>query len=299
MRTIRLIRVNLIKAMTNYGFLACVLLTTVLFITAPLYHDYTANVDVSIMQAFLEFDRKEMLTNTEFCSHNVLRNCVSGWLKMFIPMIASFPFVAIQCTERSTGSMRFSGIRMSKQAYQTGSFLSAMMIGGLVLVFGFLIFVIFVAFAFPGISEYDASLRDSYEFGFSEIYPLFDKFGYPYLFALKFLEMFLYGAFSAVPACFMMCLLKNKYLVISIPFFLKYLILQQLSRLREEAYKDYENIDEARISFLNMLDPDLVSRVFSGESEIWKNILLYSALILSAFIFYSIMINRRQDYAAS
>lgn len=298
MRIIRLIQVNLRKAIASYGFLACILLTTILFFTSPLYYDYNVNSDVSILQAFLKFDRKEMMYDTKFCSYNVLCECVSGWLKMFIPMIASFPFVSLQCTERSTGAVRFSGIRLSKQSYQTGTFLSAMIIGGLVLIFGFLLFNICINFTFPNISEYDTSLREFYERSFSDTYSLFNKFGYPYLIILRFIEMFLYGAVSAVPACFITCMLKNKYLVISIPLFLKYILLQHISRLQTEAYENIEHINERRIFLLKMINPDLISRIFFGEEEIWKNILFYSILILFAFITYSIIMNRRRDYAA-
>lgn len=297
MRTIRLIQINIRKAASSYAFLTCILLTIVLFITSPLYYDYSANNDVSILHVFLNVDRKEMLFDTTFCSYNVLCECISGWLKMFIPMIASFPFVLLQCTERTTGAVIFSGIRLSKQSYHTGTFLSAMIIGGLILILGFSFFSIGVAFTFPNIRDYDIPLRESFELRLINTYPLFKKLGYPYLIILQYIEIFLYGAFSAVPACFMTCMLKNKYLIISIPFFLKYMLLQHISRLQAEAYENIDNIDIKRISFLNIINPDLISRAFSGEKELWKNILFYSALVIVAFISYSIIMNRRIDYA--
>ena len=297
MQTIRLIFINLKKSIASYGFSACVLLSVVLFIASPLYHDYNLDSDISILQVYLSSNRSELLNDIQLCSYSILRQGVSAWLKMFIPMITSFSFVSLQCTERSTGSLRFSGIRLPKQKYQTGTFISAMIIGGLILVISFMIFSVCIALAFPDISEYDISVRELYANNLSDTYKLFNKFGYPYLITLRFIEMFFYGAFSAVPACFMMCLLKNKYLVISIPFFLKYMLLQHISHLRETAYEDIENINEKLISFLKIIDPDLISRAFSGESETWKNILFYSILILIAFIIYSIIMNRRWDYA--
>ena len=50
MRTIRLIQVNLKKAMTSYGFFACIILTSILLLTSPLYYDYEKNNDISIIQ---------------------------------------------------------------------------------------------------------------------------------------------------------------------------------------------------------------------------------------------------------
>lgn len=296
MRTIRLIRVNLKKAMTSYGFFACIILTSILLFTSPLYYDYEKNTYVSIIQSFFKFRHDEMLSDTNYCSYNVLQKCVSGWLKMFIPMIASFPFVSMQCTERATGVARFSGIRLSKQSYQTGTFISSMIIGGVILTIGFCLFWIFTSLVFPNISEYPPELKGLFEKRFLSTHPYYNTFGYTYLIILRFIEMFLYGAVSAVPACFMTCLVNNKYLVISIPFFLKYMLLQHLNRLQTEAFENINNIDKSRISFLNMIDPDLICRTFSGDDDIWKNILFYSFVIVFTFIIYSTILNRRQDY---
>ena len=296
MRTIHLIKTNLEKAFMSYYFIVSVILTFILFITCSLYYDYDANCDGSILNAFFNTERSQMLQNTQFCSYNVLQNSISGWMKMFVPMIVSFPFVSSQCTEHITGASRLSSIRISKHSYQTGTFLSAMLIGGFILAIGFAIFSICVAFMFPSISLYDLQLRNDYEWWIPQAHPLFKLFGYPFLIVLRFLEMFLYGAVSAVPACFMMCLLNNKYLIISMPFFLKYLLLQQISRLRIEAYSDYKHIDEKLVLFTEILNPDSFSQIFSGSKEIWKSIAFYTAIIVMLFISYSIVLNRKWDY---
>lgn len=296
MQTVRLIQVNLKKSVSSWGFYAGILLTVLLLFTSALYYDYDTNRDCSILQTFMQFSRTELLQDPRFCSYSVLRECVSGWLKMFIPMIAPFSFVTQQCAERASGAARFSGIRLSRWGYQTGTFLSAMVTGGLVLLTGFGVFTICIAFMFPDITAYDTALRESFEWWIPDAYPLFSKLGYPYLTALRFLEMLLYGAVSAVPACFMTCLLKNKYLVISIPFFLKYMLLQTISRLQETAYADWEHIDEHLLSVLSIVNPDAVSKASSYGTEIWKNILFYSILLVSAYIVYCTVMNRRREY---
>ena len=296
LRTIRLVRVNLKKTLSSYGFFASTFLTIILLFTSSLYYDYSINRDFSIIQVFLKFNRTDMLNDTRLCSYNVLQECVSGWLKMFIPMIASFPFVSLQCTERAAGTVRFSGIRLPKQSYQTGTFLSAMISGGFVLISGFAVFSICSELMFPNITEYDTALREEYELYFSDTYTLFNMLGYPYLIMLRFFEMFLYGAVSAVPACFMTCLLKNKYLVISIPFFLKYMLLQNISRLQTAAYADLEHIDERFLSFLNIINPDAVSKLSSYGIDIWKNIMFYAILLIIAYVVYCVIMNRRWDY---
>lgn len=296
MRTIHLIQANLRKAIMSYSFLGCAMLAFTLFITSSLYYDYNTNCDVSILRAFFNIDRTNMLQDTQFCLYNVLLKSISGWMKMFIPMIASFPFVSFQCTEQISGFKRFSSIRISKHGYNTGTFLSAMLTGGLVMTVGFAVFSVFSTFMFPSISEFNISMKEDYEWWIPDAHPMFKTLGYPYLVVLRFFEIFLYGSVAAVPACFLMCIIKNKYLVTSIPFFFKYILLQHISRLQAEAYADYDNIDEQLLAYIKIIDPDSFSQVFSGNEGIWKNVLFYTIILLLSYIVYSIIMNRRLDY---
>ena len=288
MRTVRLIGINLKKTVTGCGFSACVLLTVILFITSPLTYDSNTDTSVSILQSFLRLSRGEMLRDPVYCTHSVLRSCVSGWVKMLIPMTTAFPFIPLYCRERETGALRFVSVRLSKQGHQTSTFFSAMLTGGLVMLCAFLLFALFTVTAFPDISEYETAHLMQPETGG----------GICRTAVLRAAELFLYGAVSAVPACLMTCLLNNRYLVISIPFFLKYLLIQHIVQQQTAVYENYADIDESRLAFLTMIDPDAVSRLFSGGDDLRNHVLLYAGLLIAAFLIFSMILNRRCDCGA-
>lgn len=254
--------------------------------------------DVSVLDAMCRIARAGMLANTQFCTHYVLRSCISGWVKMFLPMIAAFPFVSLHCTEHAAGSARFSCVRMSKHSYEAGTFLSAMLCGGLMMLTALILFACIAAVRFPSIAEYDTSLREMYERSFAEMYPFYSVLGYPYLYALRGAELFLYGAVSAVPACFLTCLMRNKYLVLSIPFFLKYMLLQYKYKLLSEAYADFSASNQKQVDFAGMIDPDRMSRMLTERAGALRGSIFYAVMLIAAFAVYQIVMRRRRDYGA-
>jgi hypothetical protein len=121
--------------------------------------------------------------------------------------------------------------------------------------------------------------------------------GYPYLVTLKFIEMFFYGAFSALPAFFLTAFMKNKYLIICIPFFAKYALTQTTQKLFMQAMTDFENIDTKLLNFARITDLNAIRSIFSYTTGAWENILFYAILIFLAFAIYIVSMNRRLDYA--
>lgn len=298
LQTLRLIRSNLRKMLSGYEFWLGAGLTVVLFLASPLYTDYGARRDVSVFDAMRRLTADEMRANTQFCLHHVLQACVSGWVKMFLPMIAAFPFVSFSCAERAAGSARFSCVRMPKRSYEAGTFLSAMLCGGLMLLTALTVFACIAALRFPPLSDYGAPLREIYERPFAEMYPFYSAAGVPLLYALRGAEMFLYGMVSAVPACFLTCLIRNKYLVLSFPFFLKYMLLQFRFQLLAEAYADLSAVREKQVQLADMIDPDRVSRLLTERQGALPNVLFSAALLTAAFVTFSLVLRRRWDYGA-
>ncbi len=296
MKTLRLIKVNLSKVLTSVGFYACVLLTVVLCITARAYDDIAENKIYSVVGVLMEFSREEMLTTSQMSSYQILSCVSSGWLSMFIPIIAAFPLMPLICDERESKSVRYSAFRNTRFSFSTGNFLTAMMSGGLAVLCGFALFAVSVYTLFPNVSEYSPELIESAEWWISDTYPLFEKYGYPYMIALDFLEMFLYGALSAIPALIMTAFMKNKYLVLCIPFFVKYSTMQLHTGLLRNAYQDIENVSENYLDILSVTEPDAMGNIFSYGETMWRNMLFHALLLIAAFMLYIIVMNRRVDF---
>ena len=128
---LRCIKVNLHKILTGYGFYFCILFTVVLCFSARLYTDFMDGKEYSIFTALLSFDRQYMLSNTDFCSFEVLRKGTGSWLSMFLPLVSAFSFLPIVCDEYETRYVRFEVFRTSRFGHRMAAFLTACRICGI------------------------------------------------------------------------------------------------------------------------------------------------------------------------
>ena len=61
-------------------------------------------------------------------------------------------------------------------------------------------------------------------------------------------------------------------------------------------YKDIENPNAKLASFLDITNLDAIKNIFSYGEDKWKNLLFYTVLLMSSYIIYYIIMNRRLDY---
>lgn len=296
MKTLRYCKVSLQKAFTSPGFYLCVLFTLILCFTAEGYIDYAENRTYSVFGAWLAFPRSEMLTNTGMSAYQMLSKATGGWLATFLPIVAAFPFLPLLCDESTSKNVRYSVHRGTKASFVAGRFLTAMISGGLAVLRGFALFAAAVYLMFPNVGAYAPELRETAEWWIAGTYSLFPKFGYPYLMVMDFVEMFLYGAFFAVPALLVSAFLKNKYFVLCIPFFFKYLVNYIYTGAKIKAYESYDMVDEGIFEMLSVTDPDALGNLFSYGETLWKNLLLHAVLLLFAYLLYQIAMNRRVEF---
>lgn len=298
MRLIRNIKANLYKVLTGYGFYFCIAFTVVLCFSAQIYIDPVKNDKYSAFMALRTFDRDFMLKDTSFCSFNVIRSGTGGWLSMFIPIISAFAFIPIVCDEYEAKSVRFEVFRTSRLTYHTSRFVSACLSGGLAVVLGYGIFSALAYAFFPNISEFSPSDKEMFLEMTEFIYPEIRKgIVVPVLSIL--MHIFMYGALCAVPAIALTAVIRNKYLVLCIPFFIKYAVGQTMIKIMNEASSDYENINQKLIDLSVYLHPDALTYAYqyrSLDNGYDIKIYLYSAtLFVLAFGFYLFAQSRRYD----
>ncbi|MCD7716093.1 MAG: hypothetical protein LUI39_06550 [Lachnospiraceae bacterium] len=233
----RNIKINFHKILTGYGFYICVMFTTFLCFFTNIYEDYGNGNSYSVISSIMNFKRDFMLNDTAFCSFEIMQKGAGSWLSLFIPIISAFAFVPLVCDEYETKSVRFEIFRSSKREYFMAKFLSAGFCGGLAVMMGFALFVLIEFTLFPNIIEYETALRSMYEEELGYRFPDFARSGYAFLTAKKMGEMFLYGTFCAVPGIILTSIMHNKYLVMCIPFFLKYGLNQTCVRIQSNAIK--------------------------------------------------------------
>lgn len=296
MKIIRIVFSNFKKILTSPGFYACILLTVILCFCSEVYFDAQKMQAYSAIGVLMNFDRKDILTDPQLCSFAVFSTGNGTWVLMFIPIIAAFAFVPLLCDGYEAKAFRYAAFRTSKRSFNTGNFLTAFLSGGLAVVIGFIIFGACIFFLFPNISEYHTDKITNYESTLTYFYPNFLQYGYPLLIGKKILEMFVFGAVSAIPSFFLTGFIKNKYLIICIPFFIKYALMQTNGRLSARAYSNLENPNTKLLKILSVTDTNALGNLFDYGSDI-KNVLLFNCIVLiAAYFIYCFAMNRRLDY---
>ena len=296
MKIIRLVSSNFKKILTSPGFYACISLTVILCFCSEVYFDAQKMQAYSVISVLIDFDRKDILTDPQLCSFAVFSAGNGTWVLMFIPIVAAFAFVPLLCDGRESKALRYSVFRTSKWSFSTGNFLTAFLAGGFAVVIGFIIFGVCIFLMFPNISEYSTDKIANYESTLTYFYPDFLQYGYPFLISEKILGMFAFGAVSAIPAFFLTGFMKNKYLIICIPFFVKYALMQSNGILSAQAFSNYENPNTKLLKILSITDTNALGNLFDYSADI-KYILLFNGIVLcAAYFIYCFLMNRRLDY---
>ena len=200
------------KTLISAGFLAAILVTFLLCFTEDVYVDTSDMRKFSALEALFKFNRAFMESKSSFCSLSVFKSALSGYSAMFLPILASFPFVFSQSAERNSDNIRFSIFRAKRLKYYFSKFFCGVISGGICVLLGVALFGIFSFFAFPRLECYpDLPLEFYAPDGiFAEI-------------ARKLLSAFIYGCVSTVPAFFLSSFCRNRYIILCVPFLTRFM----------------------------------------------------------------------------
>lgn len=275
----RNIKSLLYRILTGYGFYICIVFTVILCFSADIYEDFGNGNKYSAFKALIGFDRDFMLSNTSFCSLAVMQKGTGSWLSLFIPIVASFSFVPIICDEYEAKAIRFEVFRCSKLCYHSSKFIAACLSGGLAIMLGFGLFTAIEYLLFPNISEYEPGIQEMYKEMLIIQYPDISESGYAMVVLQKLISMFMYGVVCSAPIMLLTIIVSNKYLVMCIPFFIKYALNQTCVKLQTQALADYKSMDIELLQMAGIVNPDALARL-SQYGEDKKDVLIYSGIII-------------------
>ena len=300
MELLRIIKTDMKKVFTSFGFYSCVIITFLLCFTYNLSYDYIANEGLSVFAVFTRYSRSELLENIDYCTLSVFRLSISQWVILFIPIIASFSFVPLFCDERNSKLIRYSTIRTSKITYNVGKFVTAFLAGGLAILIGHMLFGITIQFMFPSLSEYPAEMQnyfiESLAFTEPKMANLYKEIGSIGLIIPRLFELFLYGAISSIPVLVLAAISKNIYVIICIPFLMKYLIDQTMSKISYNLYMSSESPDGILRDLLIVFDTNATQNLFIYYDYKIKIIIANLIYSIVAYIIFSFIMNRRLDF---
>ena len=154
------LKCDLNKSMLNIGYVGAVLLTTLLCFTAKAYTDPNTAKIYTVFECIAKLDKQLFADDYSFSSYLIFAKGMSGYMAMFLPIIAAFPFMTAFCAERNGGSMRFTITRTGGLRYYLSKFCSAFLCGGSAVLFGYIIFGVIVRIIFPQLSQYELSADD-------------------------------------------------------------------------------------------------------------------------------------------
>ena len=209
---IKVVKCDIDRTLFNVSFMAAVLVTFLLCFSENIYVDGATMQTYSVLEVLLSFDRAFMERNFSLCSITVLRSAFSGYSAMFLPIVASFPFVYSQNAERNSGNIRFLIFRTKRRKYYVSKCICAVLSGGSCIMLGVLLFGVFSFAAFPQMADYTtlAPEFNAYTDVFAEIIK-------------KFFSVFIYGCVNTVFAFFLSSFCRNRYLVLCIPFLMRFM----------------------------------------------------------------------------
>lgn len=279
------LKCDLNKTIINKGFIGAVLLTTVLCLTAPTYHDIATDRSYSVFESFFSFKREFIESDTQFASISVFQNGLGGYITMFLPIIVAFPFMVSFCAERNSGLMRFTISRTGCLRYYLSKFLSVLIGGGLAAMLGYAIYGAVVYGFFPNLNSYqmDEFMQEMYPDGqVSEVLKLL-------------LSAFIYGAITTLPAFLISSFSHNTYLIICVPFLMVYVWRTTINKVSSYIW----NIGEYELSEkLYDFTPDS-SRNIAFLTE-WNDsaqriVIFNSVLVVGVIVLFSVIMNLRRD----
>lgn len=275
------------KLITDAGFWLSMFFILLLCTSSVIYMDTTKNDAYSVWLSLVSFDRDFMLENIDFSSVIVLSKITTGYLAMFIPMVAPFAIVRLICGEQESGVIRFEIVRCGKLRYHLTNFISGVLSGGIITALGFIVYGVLIYFLFPSFDMYSpvmqSDLIEMYEMG----YGITLQTDFPLLLAEKLPMMFLYGVFASMPAIALTSILRNPYTVLCLPFFFNYALTQLTTKMMGST--DFEK--------LPYIQPSAWLE-FSDKSALHSAILMRCIILLILAMFYLLVQNFKTDRGA-
>lgn len=276
----RILKCDLARVFLNRGFAAAVIATAVLCLFTQVYFDSSNGKAYSAAEALILLKRSRMAANIEFSPPVIIRNALSGYSAMLLPVTASFPFVFSFISEQNSQNILFTISRASRRKYCLSKFVSAISCGGFCTMLGVMLFGVFAYILFPNGNSSDIAAYFP-----SGVFSALVK---------KALSTFVYGMTSVLPGFFLCSLCKNPYIILCVPFLLKFVLETLLNKLQTDAFTagalyTYEKF----IPFF----PNAISSVFDipADERFFIIIILNTVLAVMAFAGFSIIMKKRLE----
>lgn len=268
MKTVRSFICEMKQIVISMPFLVSCMIVTILEFTAGFYLTGDGK-ELSILEVLISFSREDMEKNVLFSSFAAFKSGVGSWLKLFVPIIATLPFVALFRDETSTGYRRFRIVSEGKVRYCMVKILTCFFSGALTLTIGTLLFSLMTGIFFPSVQQFDKE----------SIHLILAPYGTNSIVLImlrQFLMIFLYGGFWGSICLGLVGAVKNKYLIVGIPFMLKYMWQQYIDKI-------------------DGMGPDTLLYAFQEKNSIFGILIVYGIILAISVLVFLVAMGRKED----
>lgn len=198
---------------------------------------------------------------------------IGGWLVVFAPMLLSMGYILLISEERRNGQIRFHILRSGNWKYCISKLCSGALAGGIVFLIGYALFGLLMLVRFPSIRTFSAEEQEILLMG-SNISVVIIK---------KLIGVFLYGMFGSVFGIGVAIVFRDKYMLVCLPFMIKYIYQQILAKMAMDAMaaEAYE-----RLTWIETFQPENIMNISLGWNWFLTVILMLAIYAVLSVIFY-------------
>lgn len=241
----------------------------------------TGDETYTILQALQNMSRSAMAQEPQLETAVALRNAFSGYVTLFVPIVSALPMIQLLHVETQSGCKRFYMSRQSCREYYGNKWIAGMLSGALMMLIVAALFQGFMALRLPKVDNQALEML-GYDTG--------NKF---LDLAKVYIGIFVYGAFSVIPAIMVSSFTNNFYFVVCLPFMVSYFWDVAISAIA--AFIRAHQIGDV---FSNITEL-LFSRAYLTIAESGWDLLVgggRAAVLLTALLLiYCCYLNRKRD----
>lgn len=203
---------------------------------------------------------------------------MSGWLMVFLPFLLTRSYIFVFSSERQDKYLQFLRIRCGNLRFCCAKIIGGALSGGLTFALGYAVFGILMSACFPSFSGFPPEEQGIYT-GIWGAEPV-------WYVARRLAGSFFYGAGSCVFGIGVAILLRDKYMLLCLPFLLNYCWSQMLNKL---VISDIAYREGAYNRLIQAFDPSSLLNMPWDRYWLLQLVMLLAVYIGFVFLFCRLM----------
>lgn len=276
------------KTILHPSCFLCITMLLALFLLRSIYQDQINGNEYTLLNVLLSFKTSE-LVRMNLSLDLFLQSSTGGWGVLFAPILAIFPTMLIHTQNRASGFSRQLIIRCKKRVFSLSELIVCCVVSGLILFTAFLLFAAFICALF--------FIRSSNSTP-AEI-ALFDPLSREIILTILSLSVrfFLWGFLLGAFPCVLAALTNDLYLILSVPFHLRYLLEQFIYNKIGMTIVDpvTGKMSKIKMFLVNTCAPEGLLYITRESPYLPYAILIHVLFFIICALTFYLILNRRFD----